>query len=376
MRPAERPPETEESQPQIAPRPEVGPTPTPAPAPARPSRFRGSRNLRLWIVLGIVVLGTSGYGIYWVLFVRGTVKTDDAYVDAPIVSIAPSISGRVAEVTVKEGDRVKAGQLLLRLASGTLENKVDQARAELAGAKARLATLLSGTRAEEIAVAKAQVRVLEVELARRQTDLQRAMRLARINAIPREELDNAQANVQETQAKLAVSREQVRLLQAGTRAEEIEQARADVRLAEAKLEGTLADLEDARVISPIDGVVARRRVDPGEWIEDAQGVFQIVDINTTWVVANVEEGDIASVKEGQPVHIWVDAYPNREFRGRVGPQFAATLSRFSLLAASSASGTFIKVVQRVPVRIDWAQDNLPELVPGLNVTVVIDVGRD
>jgi membrane fusion protein (multidrug efflux system) len=125
------------------------------------------------------------------------------------------------------------------------------------------------------------------------------------------------------------------------------------------------------MLAPVDGVVAKRSVDPGEVVDPGQGLFQLVENGKTWVVANLEEQDINGLREGQPVDITLDAYPGLRFQGKVGPLYGATLSRFSLLSTSSASGNFIKVTQRVPVRIDWAEPyNLP-LVPGLNAIVRI-----
>jgi membrane fusion protein (multidrug efflux system) len=177
----------------------------------------------------------------------------------------------------------------------------------------------------------------------------------------------------DSEAKLNVARRRLQLLQAGARDEQVNRARAELEMARAHFASAETDLADAVLHAPVDGIVARRRVQAGEVVEDKQGVFQIVENGKTWVVANLEEGQIARVAVGQPVEVVVDAYPSRVFRARVGPQFAATLSRFSLLSSSSASGSFIKVTQRVPVRIDWAQDTLPPLVPGLNVTVRIQV---
>jgi membrane fusion protein (multidrug efflux system) len=135
----------------------------------------------------------------------------------------------------------------------------------------------------------------------------------------------------------------------------------------------MVDMADFEMKAPVDGVVARRTVDPGEVVDAGQGLFQLVENGRTWVVANLEEHDIAELREGQPVEITLDAYPGLLFQGKVGPLYGATLSRFSLLATSSASGNFIKVTQRVPVRIDWAEPYQVALVPGLNAIVRIDL---
>jgi membrane fusion protein, multidrug efflux system len=352
------------------------PAAAPASAPATPyvpRRLRSGRGMRLLVVLLLIVAGAAGYGGYWWMFLYGTVSTDDAYVDARIVSVASRLSERVDAVLVKEGDTVRRQQPLARFANDKLSIGVDEARAQVRAAEAAVAEARNSPRPEEIAVARAEERVRQVDLELQQKEWERAQQLVKVHAISAQEFERRRSGVASAQSQLDVSRRQLSLLQAGRSAEQIERAEAALALARTQLQAAQADEADAALLAPVDGIVAKQMVDPGEVVQKGQALFQIVESGKSWVVANLEEDAIARIHEGQPVRIWVDAYPGREFAGRVGPLYAATLSRFSLLPASSASGSFIKVTQRVPVRIEWASAEMPPVYPGLNVVVRISV---
>ena len=338
--------------------------------------MNGGRRIRLFLALLLIVAGLAGYGLYWWIWVSGTVSTDDAYVDARIVTISSRLLGRVRDVMVHEGDMVKRGQVLVTLGPRKLEALVRSREADVQEAEARLQNLIRGPSREEIEVAEAQVRVKEVALAKKHTDLKRADMLAKAKAISDAELDQKRNDLSMAAAELEVARKNLAFLKSGSRREAIDEARAALERAKALLDDAKVDMQDGQMLSPVDGIVAKRSVDPGEVVDPGQGLFQIVENGRTWVVANLEEQDISGLQEGQRVDIRLDAYPGLQFRGHVGPLYGATLSRFSLLSTSSASGNFIKVTQRVPVRIDWAEPyNLP-LVPGLNAYVRIHLNSD
>lgn len=346
-----------------------------APQESSRQRANGRRGLRLLLVLLLILGGAAGYGGYWWYSVRGTVSTDDAYVETRIISVASRLPERVDAVLAREGQSVKRGQVLLRLASDQLRIRVRQRQAALRGAVALLKEKRNSPRPEEIEVARAEVRVFMVERDQQDNEVARAMRLEKVNAISAQELERRRSAQQGARSRLEVGRRRLSLLMAGATEGEIQRARAGMSLARALLQAARTELADSRLRSPVDGVVAKRMVDPGEVVQKGQAVFQIVETGKSWVVANLEEDQISRVHEGQKVRIWIDAYPDREFKGLVGPLYAATLSRFSLLPTSSASGSFIKVTQRIPVRIEWAQEDLPQMFPGLNVVVRIHTER-
>ena len=238
-------------------------------------------------------------------------------------------------------------------------------------ADAILQNLIKGASEEEIDVAMAEVRVAQVALAKSRADLVRAEMLAEVNAISAAELDHRRSDVALSQAELEVARKRLIDVRSPTRVERIAEAEATLERERALLEDAKVDMKDGKMYSPIDGIVARRTVDAGEVVQPGQGMFQVVENGRTWIVANLEEQDIAALEEGQPVEITLDAYPGQTFMGRVGPLYGATLSRFSLLSTASASGNFIKVTQRVPVRIDWAEEYTMPMMPGLNAEIRI-----
>jgi multidrug resistance efflux pump len=340
-----------------------------------PSANRG-RRMRMVLVLCVVLLALLAYAVYWVVWLRHTVTTDDAYVDARIVSVSSRLPGRVAGVPVKEGDTVKKGQLLVQLTRSQMLIRMNQTKAEVDNAVAKVNELRAGAREEEVRIARTEIRLRMVELEKRRDLLKRLMGLARIKAVTEQELEQQRANVKLGEVELEMGNDKLALLLAGNRKEAIAQADADLALARGKLADVVADLSDLAITSPIDGVVARRMVDPGEFVEDGQGLMQIVETGRTWVVANLEEVDIEEVHAGQSVEVEVDAYSGITVKGRVQSIYSATLSRFSILSTTSTSGSFIKVTQRIPVRIEWAQDDFPPMYPGLNVVVHIDVRKE
>lgn len=213
----------------------------------------------------------------------------------------------------------------------------------------------------------------EVVLARRERSVMRLEALSAVRAVTRKEIEDARAEAEQARAKLEMTRRELELLQAGATGSAIRRVAAELELAWARLRTVEADLASLTVKSPIDGVVARRMVEPGEVVQPGQGLVQVVETGKTWVVANLEEGQLGGLQEGQAVEVSVDAYPGRTLRGRVGAVYGATLSRFSVLSTTSSSGGFIKVTQRIPVRIEWAERQIPPLYPGMNVVVRIFV---
>ena len=332
--------------------------------------MNGSRRFRLIIVAFLIVAASGSYGAYWWIYLRGTVSTDDAYVDARIITISSRLLGRVESVAFNEGDLVRAGDVLVTLVPDKLAMAVAEEQAEVDRAIAAV-NRLKGPRQETIDVAKAEIQVRKVAALKALDDFRRAQKLALAKAISEADLDRLRSDVHLARAALEVSRKNFVLLLAGGSEDQVDLAEAELNMVRARLDQAKIDLDDAVLYSPVDGVVARRTVDPGEVVDAGQGLFQIVEIGKTWVVANLEEQDISELREGQPVEITLDAFPGRILAGHVGAIYGATLSRFSLLSTTSASGNFIKVTQRVPVRIDWDQPHGLPLFPGLNAVIRI-----
>ena len=377
-----------------------------------------------YVILGIVVaLGLGGYLGFRAL-TQGKENTDDAQVDADVVPIAARVGGAVLKVSVVDNQQVKKGQLLVEIDPRDLKAKVDQSEADVAAAKAQAAAAdsqlnivaatskgglsaaraaLSGSSASvlsasaQIDAAKAQVARAEAEAQRTQTDLTRYEALRKDDAVPQAQVDSARSANAAAQAALAQAKATLQMQQemkatAQTRVSEsaarVEQsAPVDAQLATAKAQADLAhareasaeanleiaklQLSYARIEAPADGVLSKIAIREGQLIQPGQQLVQVVP-STTYIIANYKETQVGDFKVGQRVDVEVDAFPGRKLEGTVVSTSPATGSRFSLLPPDNASGNFVKVVQRVPVKIAW--QNLPnDLHPSAGMSADVTV---
>jgi membrane fusion protein (multidrug efflux system) len=375
-------------------------------------------------VVAAVVVGTGGY----LFATAGIENTDDAQVFADLVPVGTRVAGQVVRVAVQENQIVKKGDLLAELDEADFAAKVKQAQAELASSEAQALAAdaqvevvgatskgsLSTAKAAfsgssvgvasadaQLALAQAQVVRAEADARKADTDLRRARELREANATPQEKLDNAQAahdaalaSLAQTKAQLAAAEEakrgaQARVSEAMGRVTQsapidaqIAAARANADLARARVEGARAALELAKlqlsytkITAPSDGLASKLSVHAGQLVGVGQPVVELVP-TTTYVVANFKETQIGRMRPGQRAKIEIDAFPHRTFEGKVESLSGGTGSSFSLLPADNASGNFVKVVQRVPVRIAWI--NLPPdlvLRAGLSVDATVYVDK-
>jgi|HubBroStandDraft_1064217.scaffolds.fasta_scaffold26163_2 membrane fusion protein (multidrug efflux system) len=378
-----------------------------------------------YVILAVVV--AAGLAITFLVswLSRGRENTDDAQVDGDVVMVSARVGGAVLKVHVTDNQQVKKGDLLVEIDPADLTARFKQAAAELAAAKAQAAAAdaevrivsatskgglsaaqaqLSGT-TNSVAGATAQIEAARAALARSQaeaaradTDLARAQSLRKDEAVPQAQVDTAQSNalaahaaVAQAQAQLAAAEDmkrtaQTQIAEAQGRVEQ--SAPVDAKLAQASAQADLAharaDAADAalalaklqlsytRIEAPVDGELSRLGVHDGQLAQAGQQIVTIVPI-TTYVVANYKETQVGSMRPGQRVEITVDAYPGRTLEGRIESTSPGTGARFSLLPADNASGNFVKVVQRVPVKIAWV--NVPpdvKLAAGLSADVTVD----
>ena len=398
--------------------PPAGPGPAPAVAVVKRNRAKP------YLILGaVVVFGLAVYsGISWVS--RGKENTDDAQVDADIVAVSARVAGTVLKVHVTDNEQVHRGDVLVEIDPADFAAKAKQAEAELAAAHAEAAAAdaqvrivlatskgglsaaqaqLSGT-ATSVASAGAQIEAAKASLARSQaeaaradTDLARAESLRKDEAIPQAQVDTARANalaahaaMAQAQAQLAASEDmrrtaQTQIAEAKGRVEQsapvdallaVAQANADLAharadAAEASLAQARLQLSYTRIEAPADGLLSRLGVHEGQLVQAGQQVVGLVP-NTTYVVANFKETQVGRMRPGQRAEIAVDALPGRSFEGRVESTSPGTGARFSLLPADNASGNFVKVVQRLPVKIVWVNPPADvKLAAGLSVDVTV-----
>lgn len=394
--------------------------------PAGPDRSRRRRPLIIGAI-AIVLVGAVVAGVLYYLHTRGRESTDDAFVEGYVVPISPKVSGIVLKVAVDDNQDVPAGQLLAQIDPRDYQSRLDQAQAALTAAQARqreaqanlslvqvqsrsaLASAQAGVEQAEAglkvaqaqaASATAEVAAAQAEATRSEADLKRYLQLeaqfvtpqqldaaraaastaaARLNASQRQ-ATASESQIAEAQSKIAQAQAAVESARTGEQQMAVAQAQAhsaeaQVKQAEATLRQAQLDLSYTSVRAPVAGRVSRRSVEAGQYVQVGQPLLALVQPQM-WVIANFKETQLTDMERGQDVAITVDAYPGRVFHGAVDSIQAGTGARFSLLPPENATGNYVKVVQRVPVKIVFDRDTEARLLlaPGMSVVPTVTVG--
>src|SRR5438270_760738 len=314
-------------------------------APA--TKLPGSARKRwLLLVAGSFALIAVAYGAYWALALRYVESTDDAYVSGNVVQITPQISGTVISIGADDTQFVKAGQTLVQLDRSDASVALEQAEAQLARTVREVRNLFATT-----AQLQAAVTVRQTDLNRAANDLERRERLASAGAVSREELQHARDAHNSAKAAVVAAEQEL----AANRAR-IDRTTVDnhpeVRNAAANLRNAYLTYSRTVLPAPVSGFVAKRAVQLGQRVSPGTPLMAIVPLNEVWVDANFKEPQLAAMRVGQPVTLTADLYGSKvEYHGKVAGFGAGTGSAFSLLPAQNATGNWIKIVQRVPVRI-------------------------
>lgn len=353
------------------------PTPT-------PSALEQKRQRRL-ILLGLICLfAAAGYGLYWGMVARFNVDTDNAYVQGNVVQITPQVGGTVVAIEVNDTDNVKAGQLLVRLDPVDARVALDQAAAQLAQAVREVRTTFATNNAlgATINARQADLSRSETDAGRLRADLARRETLLEGGAVSLEELQHLQAAIaaaRSTQAvaaaSLAEAREQLSRNESLTEGTSVENHPRVLAAAGKYREAWLA-FKRSDISAPVSGAVARRNVQLGQRVASGATIMAIVPLDQLWIDANFKESQLENLRVGQPATLTADVYgQHAEYHGRVSGLGAGTGSAFSLLPAQNATGNWIKIVQRVPVRITLDAKELAEhpLRVGLSMAVRVDV---
>jgi membrane fusion protein (multidrug efflux system) len=296
--------------------------------------------------------------------------TDDAYVSGNVVEITPQISGTVVAIGADDTQFVKAGQPLVRLDRADAQVALDEADAEL-GRTVRDVRNLYATSAQ----LAADVALKETELARAQSDLERRSRLGASGAVSGEELQHARDAVRVAEAALAAARQQLAANRARVDGTTIDN-HPQVRAAAAAVRNAYLTYSRTELPAPVSGFVARRNVQLGQRVSPGTALMAVVPLDEVWVDANFKEPQLATLRVGQPVRLTADLYGSHvAFHGHVAGFGAGTGSAFSVLPAQNATGNWIKIVQRVPVRIALDSRELAAhpLQIGLSMRVDVDV---
>jgi membrane fusion protein, multidrug efflux system len=362
-------------------RPEAAPPPRrlepAAPVhPAEPRALPHRRPRRLIRLLLLVVAPTivGLLGLYWYAMTGRYVSTENAYVKADLVAISPDVDGRVIAVAVAENQFVRQGDVLFRLDPEPFQIALDMAEAKMLTVRNDIEGWRAEFRQIEAEIEEARERV---QFYAQQADRQRELQGRGISTeVKREE---AEVDLMGAQQREAALREKLRTVLAKLGGDPASAAELHpmYRQAEAERDMAARELAHAVVRAPVDGMVSQMRLQPGEWLEEGQAAFSIVNPATTWIEANLKETQLEHVEVGQQVEIDADAYPNDLWIGKVASISPATGAEFALIPPQNATGNWVKVVQRLPVRIAVEPAaGQPPLRAGMTVTVSIDTERE
>jgi len=331
-----------------------------------------SRKFLLRLVLLVVIPAAAIVaGGYFYLIGGRYISTENAYVKADIVQVSAVLDGQVTEVAVRDHIRVHEGDLLFRLDPKPFELAVAKADAELASVRARIETLRAA-----FYEAKSEMGEIEANIAYLERQVERHTKLRKRGITSRDHLDRAQSDLQVAiERRLAGNRRMQRALTALVGDPEI--AAEDHPLYKEKLadrrEAQL-DLDRSIVFAPASGTITNMRLQRGEYVEEGRPVFSLITTDNTWIEANLKETDLTHVKVGQLATVTIDAYPDREFQAEVASISPATGAEFAVLPPQNATGNWVKVVQRLPVKLlirDRNEQDAP-LRAGMTVAVSID----
>lgn len=357
---------------------------TPQAATANAAPRQAKRKKALLTIAALVLLGGAATAAYEWLVASKIETTDNAYVQGHLVQITPQIGGTVVAVQAEETDYVKAGQPLVRLDPADARVALQQAEAQLAQTVRQVRTLYAnnGALAAQVTLRQADVAKAQAEVARATEDLKRRESLSGSGAVSREELQHAQAQLANARSALAgaeaavvAAREQWQSNQAMTEGTSVEQ-HPSVQAAAARVREAWLATQRVALAAPVDGYVAKRNVQLGQRVAAGSALMTIVPLQQVWVDANFKEVQLRQLRLGQPAKLTADVYGKTvTYSGRVAGLGAGTGAAFALLPAQNATGNWIKVVQRVPVRIALDPAQLAEhpLRVGLSMAVEVDV---
>lgn len=349
---------------------------------------RKTSGKRFAVIFAVLILGGGIYGTIKYLHSLKHEETEDAQIESRISPVISRVSGYISEIRVQDNQQVKKGDTLLILDDRDFKLRVLQAEAAMEAAKSNVSVADAGISVADANVISAQssvstidarIEAARINLWRAEQDFKRYDNLIKDHSITQQQYEQALAAKQTAEKQLEIlqaeknnasSQTGVVRSQKEVTAGQASAAKTAVAQREAELEMARLNLSYTVITAAIDGQVSRINLQPGQMVQAGQALFNIVEHDNIWVVANFKETQLAKMKVGQKVTITVDAFPKHEFEGHIVSFSPATGSKFSVLPADNASGNFIKVVQRLPVKIEFSQPedtNLRLLKAGMNV---------
>ncbi|WP_116124633.1 HlyD family secretion protein [Lewinella sp. IMCC34183] len=346
--------------------------------PAEPDQAHRTGRIVRFVLLGLGLAIGGYFGVRYILYAMHHETTDNAQLSADVYQIAPQVSGRIAKSYVTDYQRVAAGDTLYTIAPEDFALRVASAEAALRSAEAGvdLARRNSGTSSTGLDVSNANIDAARASYEKARQDLKRAQNLVDADVITRATFDATQATARSAEAQYQAAQAQYRVgrTQVGSAGSQIRAAEAQVALRQAELDNARLTLSYTTILAPAAGRLAESRTRTGQFVQAGQPLTSLVG-EDMWVMANFKETQLESIHVDQPVTFSVDAYPGHEFRGKVVSVSPATGAQFSLLPPDNATGNFVKVVQRVPVKIALTESVPPDyhLEAGMNVEVSVPI---
>jgi len=351
------------------------------------------KNKALPFILGGLVIVIAIVGFNKISYRMANEETENSQLQCHIVPITPRIGGFVVQLNVKENQKVKKGDTLVKIDQRDLKIKVQQAEIALANAEANLDVLKNNVQTANstasasnanISTVQANYDAAKIRVKKTTQDFERYKKLLEEKSATQQQFDNYQAEKETADKQLIAAQTQLEGAkeqsaasnsQAGGSGKQIKLAELNIDQKKSELEMAKLQLSYASILAPNDGYVSKKNVEEGQLVNAGQSLFSLIDDSSFWITANFKETQIEKMKVGQPVVVTVDAYPGKTFEGTIESIQAATGSQFSLLPADNASGNFVKVVQRIPLRIAMNNKNNEDctLRAGMNVEVAVRI---
>ncbi|QXV65811.1 HlyD family secretion protein [Mucilaginibacter achroorhodeus] len=329
------------------------------------------------IILGIILIGGVIFGIKEYIYFSKHVDTDDAQIDGDISPVVARVGGYVDSIFFEENTHVKKDQLLVKIDDRDYKVKVEQAIAAQQGASAGINVGQSQiySTAANSASAKAEAESAKARLEKVRKDYARYANLVQDGSVTRQQFDQAKADLQVAQANYQAALDQYKAAQqqVGTTRSQLKVTNTGVTARQAEVDFAKLQLSYTNIKSPASGLAAKKNVQVGQLVQAGQTLFSVVNDNSLYITANFKETQLEHIRNGQKVDVKVDAYPDLKIDGQVYNFSPATGAKFSLLPPDNATGNFVKVVQRIPVKIklSGSKEDIAKLRPGMSVDVSV-----
>lgn len=348
------------------------------------------KNKTFIIILAVLVIAGAWFGISKYIYAQHHEDTDDAQVEGNISPVIPRISGYVLQVRVKDNQQVHKGDTLVVIDDKDLKLKLEQAEAALATARSNFEAARATTNAAQsnigtskaaVSVVDAQIQAAKVNVWRTNQDYARYANLIKDHSITQQQYEQALAakETAERQLQVLVQQKNQAAQQTGVVSSQSSATSQQIGIASSIIKQREADVDEVKlnlsytiITAPSDGLVSKVNVQPGQFLQAGQPLFSIVLNNDVWVVANFKETQFNKMRIGQKVTVHADAFPKHDFEAKITSFAPATGARFALLPPDNASGNFVKVVQRLPVKIEFVNKSdslIKQIRPGMNVNV-------